>query len=115
MTATTAEYRQSRAEIWWRDLYIRRCQQHGLTPVVDDFTRADLIARHGSQCVYCGGTFECTDHVIAVAAGGPHILANVVPSCRPCNVGKLHAIDFRLIKLVRSGLDLRDALEEVAG
>lgn len=114
MTATTPEYRHSHGHIWWRDGYLRRCAKLGLTPVVEPFTRTDLVDRHGGQCVYCTGTFECTDHVIAVAAGGPHTLANVVPSCRPCNVSKLHAIDFPLIRLVRSGLGLLDALEVVA-
>lgn len=39
-------------------------------------------------CWMCGGPFEHIEHVKPLAMGGPHILANLRPSCAPCNLSK---------------------------
>lgn len=98
----------------WLSNYRARCRVYGLPPVFDRFTCEDLVEQHGDRCVYCGGPFECTDHAIAVAAGGPHTLANVVPCCLPCNRSKLHTFDRQLIRLTRRGVELAEAYELVA-
>jgi len=47
---------------------------------------------YGGCCAYCRTSLVFgktgTDHVIPLAYGGPHLAANVVPSCRKCNVRK---------------------------
>ena len=70
----------------WTAAYRRRCAQSGHRPVVEYFTRDDVIAAYGEGCFYCPeGQFEELDHFIPVAAGGVHTLANVRPSCEDCN------------------------------
>lgn len=46
---------------------------------------AERMAYFGNRCWMCGGPFDHVDHVKPLAAGGPHILANLRPSCAPCN------------------------------
>lgn len=40
------------------------------------------------KCVYCGGPAEQMDHVTPKSRGGRTTLANLVPACRQCNMGK---------------------------
>jgi 5-methylcytosine-specific restriction endonuclease McrA len=42
----------------------------------------------GSKCWMCGGPFEHIDHVKPLSRGGPHMLANLRPSCARCNLTK---------------------------
>ena len=45
--------------------------------------------RHGGKCFYCGDVALLTmDHVIPLARGGRHAIANIVPACKPCNSSK---------------------------
>ena len=37
------------------------------------------------RCRWCGGPFECIDHVKPLARGGKDMLRNLAPSCRRCN------------------------------
>lgn len=70
----------------WEGMYRRRARIYGLDPVVESFTREDLIARWGDECFHCKGPFEELDHhPIAVAHGGEHSLENCRPSCVSCN------------------------------
>lgn len=58
------------------------------TATVAPFTAQQLAARmayFGNQCWICAGPFEQVDHVKPLAKGGPHMLANLRPSCAPCN------------------------------
>ena len=72
---------------WWD--YIRRCRKYGHTPVIEDFTKADVIAKYGDHCAYCDtGAFEHLDHYVPVSKGGPHTLDNVRPACTGCNRAK---------------------------
>lgn len=54
--------------------------------------RADIFARDGLRCVYCGGVFpsdELTiDHVQPRMRQGDHSGGNVVTACRTCNARK---------------------------
>ena len=56
--------------------------------------RAELFARDGHRCVYCGGEFPAeqltVDHVQPRARGGDGSGGNLVTACGPCNVRKGH-------------------------
>lgn len=44
---------------------------------------------YGERCVYCGShTQLCRDHRIPLSKGGSNWPANLVPSCKPCNMKK---------------------------
>ena len=59
--------------------------------------RSSVLAKTSGRCVYCGcelttkpdqpNTYH-PDHVLAVAKGGGDDIANLVPSCRTCNLKK---------------------------
>ena len=55
--------------------------------------KADVWGKTGGMCWYCGKlmnpfkTFS-VDHFIPITHGGSSILANLVPTCRPCNSAK---------------------------
>ncbi len=54
---------------------------------------ADLIARDGDVCHYCGYGFDDTnfvyqvtvDHIVPISEGGSDDLTNLVLACRQCN------------------------------
>lgn len=69
----------------------RRRRARKATVVSIDFTPEQLDARmamFGHRCWMCGGPYEHVDHVIAIARGGPHVLANLRPACQSCNSSK---------------------------
>lgn len=48
-----------------------------------------ILEAFGRRCVYCSSAGQLTlDHVQAIAGGGEHCIANLVPACRPCNLRK---------------------------
>jgi len=73
----------------WVSLYRSRARRYGIPVRVETFTVADVVATHGDRCHQCGGPFDELDHYpIPVRDGGAHTLANVRPSCTPCNRGR---------------------------
>ena len=56
------------------------------------FTRANIYARDGFTCQYCGMTFDSDeltfDHVTPAAQGGARNWTNIVTACVPCNKRK---------------------------
>lgn len=82
-----ADYRAANPEVDWRSLYRGRARKFGFEPIVEDFTKADVIELYGDQCWHCkDAPFEQLDHhPIPVAAEGPHTIENVKPSCARCN------------------------------
>lgn len=72
------------------DAQVRRARQRSTTVV--PFTDEQLRQRMSmfSGCWMCGGPFEHIEHVKPLAAGGAHMLANLRPSCGPCNWSKGH-------------------------
>ena len=73
----------------WVYTYNARCKEVGVTPVIERFTRQDVIDRYRDGCYYCQhGEFEHLDHFIPVSQDGPHALENVRPSCSACNWAK---------------------------
>jgi HNH endonuclease len=61
--------------------------------VESTFTReqwAALKAAYSNRCAYCGKPSKrlTIDHVIPLSQGGPHMVQNIVPACKPCNSGK---------------------------
>ena len=53
-----------------------------------------LVRRFDSHCAYCGVRADALqkDHVIPLARGGRHALANILPACAPCNGSKSTAL-----------------------
>jgi 5-methylcytosine-specific restriction endonuclease McrA len=49
-----------------------------------------LLKKLWAGCEYCGVTGEPLqrDCVLALSRGGRYTLANIVPACGPCNLGK---------------------------
>ncbi|MCZ0727960.1 HNH endonuclease [Mycolicibacterium iranicum] len=85
-TARQRKYHAANPHVYWESRYRLRARRFGFDPVVESFTRADLVARYGDACFHCGGDFEELDHFpIPVSQGGPHALDNCRPSCTPCN------------------------------
>lgn len=81
-----ARYRAENPHIRWESMYRVRAKRFGFAPVIESFTLAELIAKHGDRCFHCGGPFEELDHaIVPVAHGGEHSLANCRPSCVACN------------------------------
>lgn len=77
---------QANPHVRWEADYRRRAIKYGFEPVVESFTRDELIERHGDRCFHCGGEWSETDHYpTPVSRGGHHTLETVVPSCVPCN------------------------------
>lgn len=85
--AQTRAYSRANPHVNWEAGYRDRCAKYGLDPVIDSFTREELIDYwgNGERCIYCDGPFEQIDHHVAVALGGAHDIENVMPSCTPCN------------------------------
>src|SRR5688572_10140755 len=56
------------------------------------FTRANIYARDGHACQYCGDEFESEDltfdHVVPESRGGKRTWDNIVSACVPCNKRK---------------------------
>lgn len=56
------------------------------------FSRANVYARDGHRCQYCGDTFRESelsyDHVVPKSAGGRRTWANIVTACKACNLLK---------------------------
>lgn len=49
----------------------------------------ELYQKFNGECAYCGATKQLSvDHFIAISAGGPDCLGNLVPSCKTCNSSK---------------------------
>lgn len=72
----------------------RRARRAGATAA--RITRQQISARmayFGNRCWMCGGPFEAIDHVKPLSKGGPHIPANLRPSCAPCNGRKSNRWD----------------------
>lgn len=87
------EHRAKHPESRWASVYRDRARKYGFEPVVESFTRADLVAAYGDACAHCGGIFEELDHYpVPVAHGGSHTLSNVRPSCTACNRSQARAI-----------------------
>lgn len=51
--------------------------------------RAEVFARDGHACFYCGSPMNLTlDHVVPQSRGGSHDPENLVTACRSCNSSK---------------------------
>lgn len=74
--ARRAEYKAANPQIYWESTYRKRSIEYGFTPVVESFTKEQLIARWGSNCWHCKtGPFEQLDHyLVPVRLGGAHSL-----------------------------------------
>lgn len=83
--ATSKRHAAANPHLVWKKTAIYRLKQFGFTPIVEDFTRGDVVRAYGDECFYCGGGFTELDHFKPISAGGPHTLANVRPCCDGCN------------------------------
>jgi hypothetical protein len=94
----------------WREKARARLVMYGHPPVLETFTRADVVALYGDRCRYCAnGPFEHLDHVVPLCVGGHHTLINVRPSCAACNNRK-QGVEAR----IRGAAPLGSAAEAVA-
>jgi 5-methylcytosine-specific restriction endonuclease McrA len=51
--------------------------------------RAEVFARDGAVCAWCGGVATTVEHLTPVSLGGdPWDLGNGVPACRRCNLSR---------------------------
>lgn len=82
-------------------------------------TRFEVFKRDAFTCQYCGGKPPAAilhiDHITPVSAGGTNDLANLVTSCKDCNLGKSDVLlsDTRPIPNRSSILELREAREQL--
>lgn len=70
-----------------------RAEKNGIIP----FTQAQFTARMSMfvGCWMCSSdAVTDADHVKPIAAGGGHMLANLRPACRPCNMSKSYKWPF---------------------
>lgn len=82
----TRKYYSENPHVYWESWYRRRAKRYGTEPVVEPFTREELVERYGDKCAHCGGPFEELDHFpVAIVHGGAHTLENCKPSCAACN------------------------------
>jgi 5-methylcytosine-specific restriction endonuclease McrA len=96
-------YRQTNRGVRWLADYQRRARRYGFDPVGEVVTPEAIIEHWGDRCFYNSEhPFEQADHFIAVAAGGHHVLDNLVPCCQRCNAKKRWEIDEAAIRLSRS-------------
>lgn len=72
----------------------RRAREFGNPGFVrfSDREIAGMLNRFGHRCAYCGGSGGShpleLDHIVPLARGGRHALANIQPACKPCNISK---------------------------
>lgn len=63
---------------------------------VEGVGRGRILQRDNYTCYRCGqrhkGKNLTMDHVIPLAAGGPHCYANMAACCRPCNLKKADTV-----------------------
>lgn len=88
LRAKNKEWRSENPHHFWERCYMERCASYGVTPVVQRFTKQELIDTYGDACVDCGNEWTDLDHVVPVRFGGPHILDNCQPVCHPCNMAR---------------------------
>jgi 5-methylcytosine-specific restriction endonuclease McrA len=84
--ASYREYRKRHPEKVIESTALRRARING--GAIVKFTAAQLRARlsmYGGKCWMCGKPGKQVDHVIPLAKGGPHVLANLRPACGKCN------------------------------
>lgn len=95
-------YRQANRGVRWLADYQKRVEKYGLEPVGELVTPEAIVDFWGDRCFYNSEhAFEEPDHFIAVAAGGHHVLDNLVPCCKSCNRKKRWEVDEPAIRLVR--------------
>lgn len=85
----------------WLAQYNQRIRKFfpGSDPDSTYVSRDHLLAEYGDECFHCGGPFnEIDHHPIPVRHRGPHSLANLKPSCAPCNRRSMKVEDMQLEK-----------------
>lgn len=80
----------------------RQARQRG--SAIAPFTAEQLRQRMSmyAGCWMCGGPKEHVDHVKPISKGGAHILSNLRPACRKCNLSKKDQWPLRVKALPRS-------------
>lgn len=58
------------------------------TPPIPRCAVEARMSYFGYRCWMCGGVGDSVDHVKPLNKGGPHMLSNLRPACKPCNSGK---------------------------
>jgi len=81
----------------------------GKLGLISDLTLTEwleIIKEHKDRCHYCGGTWSDMEHVVPISHGGGTTKANVVPSCRSCNLKKARqdSVGYGLLAKTKQGL-----------
>lgn len=66
-----------------RTLWVR--PQHVTAPPPGPLPAAEVLARDGHRCRYCGEPADTVDHIFPATRGGPQELWNLAAACRQCN------------------------------
>jgi 5-methylcytosine-specific restriction endonuclease McrA len=78
--------------------YARRIRQTSVDGTITANEWTELVNAFGRKCLCCGATDKklTMDHVIPLARGGVHSIANVQPLCLSCNSRKnVREVDYR--------------------
>jgi len=69
--------------------YSRKRRANKSSVTVGPVDEAAIYELCGNRCAYCGSTKRLElDHIVALAAGGPHCESNLLVACRTCNSSK---------------------------
>ena len=81
-----------RAQYFARNMNNHAMRRYGIS----ERLAGRAVARLRGACAYCGGPQTSWDHVVPLCRGGANTVANLVPSCLPCNrfKGKRTAEEF---------------------
>lgn len=68
---------------------IRKYRATKLNVTIGPIDEAAIFAQCENKCTYCGSEENLSlDHIVALAAGGPHIQSNLTVACQSCNSSK---------------------------
>lgn len=68
----------------------RRALTRGVAATLSALEWEAIKQAYGFRCAYCGSSPQTLeqDHRVPLAAGGQHVIENVIPACRSCNSRK---------------------------
>ena len=86
--------------------HVHRAQRQNLGATLTVKQWLDTLNQYLWRCAYCGGPFECLEHLVPEQLGGPTTAQNCYPACRACNRRKA-GIDPRMGYVLAFGGDVQ--------